>query len=374
MDKRKKIIIITAVIGTIAYLAISFYIKSTRNVIEQMVAREDLINVLIAGRNSYKDNTFNFYALVTINPKNNNIGITFIPPDYRVMMNDSGSNVVKISEVDFSNFDRIRYSLQTDLQLNVPFYIKVYAADVKRVIDMIEGINIFSLDQAKCIFNGKTGPNYLDGKKTVDYINCADEIYIKYCRILDVLLTLYNERENLKDLVNIEFVNEIIRDIRTNFMPQEMFSLIKLVMNKGNCMSTLLPGGFTSGYYVVDDINFKTYQQDFLSPLLVNSETEANSNIKILNGTSVPGLARKLRNDLIREGLNITEFGTSNYGNFEQSIFICRQSDIITANRIAEITGINKIYFVTDTTQIINILIIIGEDMVSEKKTGTDSK
>lgn len=370
MDKKKKLIVTAALTGIILYLCISFYIKSTRNVIETIIDNKDLINILVTGRNVYKENTFNFYALVSINPANNNIGITFIPPDYRIMMNDSGSDSVKISDVDFYYFDRIRYTLQKDLQLNVPFYVKVYASDVIRTIDLLDGINMFALDQEKCITRAKTGLNYLDGRKTIDYINCADmnSIYIKYDRILDVLMTLYYEREKRLALLNEDYVTEIIKNIRTNLLPQEIFSVIKLISAKGNLMSTLLPGGTNAGFYLVDEINFKTYQQDFLVPLVAEGTPENAVKIKILNGTSVQGLARKLRNNLIRDGLTVTEFGTSNFGNFEHSVIICRQCDIFTANRTAEIAGIDKIYFITDTSQLTNILIIIGEDMVSEKQ------
>ena len=370
MNRKKKLVITAGVAGIILYLCISLYIKSTRNVIEKIVDNKDLINILVTGRNVYKENTFNFYALVSINPANNNIGITFIPPDYRIMMNDSGSNSVKISDVDFYYFDRIRYTIQKDLQLNVPFYVKVYASDVVRTIDLLDGINLFSLDQSRCITNGKSGLNYMDGRKTIDYINCADQnsIYIKYDRILDVLLTLYYEREKRLALLNEDYISEIVKNIRTNLLPQEIFSVIKLISGKGNVMSTLLPGGTNAGFYLVDEINFKTYQQDFLGPLVAEGGSETAVKIKILNGTGVQGLARKLRNDLIRDGLTVTEFGTSNYGNFEHSVIICRQCDIFTANRTAEIAGIDRIYFVTDTSQLTNVLIIIGEDMVSENQ------
>lgn len=370
MDKKKKLIIVSALAGIILYLCISFYIKSTRNVIETIVDNKDLINILVTGRNVYKENTFSFYALVSINPVNNNIGITFIPPDYRIMMNDSGSDSVKISDVDFYYFDRIRYTLQKDLQMNVPFYVKVYASDVIRTIDLLDGINLFALDQEKCITKAKKGINYLDGRKTIDYINCAEmnSIYLKYDRILDVLSTLYYEREKRLAVLNEDYIAEIIKNIRTNLLPQEIFSIVKLISAKGNLMSTLLPGGTNAGFYLVDEINFKTYQQDFLGPLVAEGASENSVKIKILNGTGVQGLARKLRNDLIRDGLTVTEFGTSNFGNFEHSVIICRQCDIFTANRTAEIAGIDKIYFITDTSQLTNILIIIGEDMVSEKQ------
>jgi len=89
--------IIPVILIVSIFVGISLYNKSNRNVIDDIISMKDMINVLVAGRNVYNDNTFNFFALVTINPVNNNIGITFIPPDYRIMMNDDGTKIKKIS-------------------------------------------------------------------------------------------------------------------------------------------------------------------------------------------------------------------------------------------------------------------------------------
>jgi len=357
--------IISAIVIFFIILGINFYKKQNRNVIEEIVSMKDMINILIAGRNVYNDNTFSFFAIVTINPVNNNVGITFIPPDYRIMMNDDGTKIKKISEIDFYYFDRIKYTLKKDIQMNVPFYIKLYSPDIVRSVNMIEGIDVFSIDQAIYSSKNNFGLQYLDGEKSVNYINCAEQnsIYMKYDRVLDLMMTLYNDKENRKKLLNYDFINELFKNIKTNMMTQELYSIAEILFNKGNVDSTLLPGGFNNGFYVVDEISYRTYQQDFLTNLVLETESEPNIKIKILNGTSIPGLARKLRNDLIRDGINVVEFGTSNYPEIYDSIIVCRKSDIKSANKISEMTGIGKIYFVTDTTQLNNLLIIVGKDM-----------
>lgn len=358
--------IIAAVITLTIILGISFYRKHNRNVIDEIISMKDMINILVAGSNSYKENTFSFFALITINPVNNNIGITFIPPDYRIMMNDDGTKIKKISDLDLYYFDRIKYTLKKDIQMNVPFYIKLYPSDVVRSVNLMEGINIFSLDQSIYASKNGFGIQYLDGEKSVSYINSSEQnsIYMKYDRILDLLLTIYNDKENRKKMFNYEFITELFKNIKTNLMNQEIYSIAEIVFNKGNVDSTLLPGGFNNGFYTVDEVSYRTYQQEFLTNLVVANESEPNNiKLKILNGTSIPGLARKLRNDLIRDGMNVVEFGTSNYPVLHDSIIICRKSDNKSVNRISEMTGISKIYYVTDTTQLNNILIIVGEDM-----------
>lgn len=368
--------IISGVVILVIFTGINYYRKLNRNVIDEIISKQDMINILIAGRNVYSENTFNFFALVTINPVNSNIGITFIPPDYRIMMNDDGSKIKKISEIDLYYFDRIKYTLKKDIQMNVPFYIKLYSPDIIRAVNLIEGIEIFSLDQA--IYSAKNGfgLQYLDGDKSVAYINSAEQnsIYMKYDRILDMMLTLYNDRENRKKFLNYEFIDELFKNLKTNLMSQELYSIAEIIFNKGNVDSTLLPGGFNNGFYVVDEVSFRTYQQEFLTNLVVETETEPSVKIKILNGTTIPGLARKLRNDLIRDGMNVVEFGTSTYPPVYNSIIVCRKSDMKSANKISEMTGISKIYFVTDTTQLNNILIIVGEDMASDEQKNSKSE
>ena len=72
--KNKVNILIVAGFILLVLFGIYSYKKYTRNIIDEMIARNNLINILIAGRNVYNDNTFNFYAIVSINPGNNNIG------------------------------------------------------------------------------------------------------------------------------------------------------------------------------------------------------------------------------------------------------------------------------------------------------------
>jgi len=366
----KSKIAVAAGLVILLLLGLNEYKKGTRNVVDEIISKNGLINVLIAGRNVYHENTFSFFAILSLNPSNNNIGITFIPPDYRVLMDENGNKIKKISELDFYYFDRLRETLKKDIKLNVPFFIKVYSPDVVRVIDMLEGINLLMIDQAGLAPGTEFGLKYLDGKKLVKYINSSEKnsIYMKYDRILDILMTLYAERDNLKSCLSEIFINELFKNIKTNLLPQEILSISNIVFEKGNVDSTLLPGGFNNGLYVVDELSYKTYQQEFLTKIVTESESDPNVKISILNGTNVTGLARKMRNDLIRDGLNVIEFGTSAYPIQKDSIIICRKCDFKAANKTAEVTGINKIYFVTDTTQLSNILIIIGEDRAGDRK------
>jgi hypothetical protein len=149
-----------------------------------------MINVLIAGGNKYRERKFDFFAILSVNPDNHNIGVTFIPPSFRIGLDDEGEKGARIDDIDFIFFDKIRRSFWRDLKLNVPFYVELYATDISRMVDMMEGINIFCLDQTDIQSFAHSGQNYFDGQKVMKYINSAEQnsIFLKYDRIMDILL------------------------------------------------------------------------------------------------------------------------------------------------------------------------------------------
>ena len=93
MNKKFASLLIALILLVIAFFAINQYRNSTRNIVDLIASKKDLINVLISGINSYKDDTYVFFAVISINPANGNSGITLIPPDYGVFMNDDGSKI-----------------------------------------------------------------------------------------------------------------------------------------------------------------------------------------------------------------------------------------------------------------------------------------
>lgn len=361
---KKKIIIIAAclagffVLGGAGYL----YRMSSRNAVDVLVQKKKLINILVAGSNSYRENRHHFYCLLTINPHDGNTGITFIPPTYRVSLDSKGSRFCRLDEFDLDGFDRLATSLGRDMGLNIPFYVVLYAPDVRRAVDIMEGVDLFMLDQKDEA--SAFGLNYHDGNKILNYINTVQDnsIYLKYDRIQDVLLTLFYDRENRKKFITTSYVTELMKTIKTNLLPQEAFSLGRVMLENGNMYNTILPGSVEGNYYVVDEISRKLYENDFLNPLILGQEPDTGIKIKVLNGTDVPGLARKVRNILIREGLTVVEFSTSPYHKLDKSLIVCRKGNYSMARKVAELIGIEKICFITDNTQISNLLIIIGED------------
>ena len=356
-----------SVMAIILVLSIFIFLKKrTRNAVERFIENGKMINVLIAGSNTYNKNKHVFYAILSCNPEKNKIGITFIPSEFRVDLDGKGKSYQKINEISIKDFKNLSESLERDLKLNIPFYIVLYSPDVERIADLIEGIDLYMLDSIN-VPGLQFGLNYFDGDKIIQYINKVDEnsIYKKYDRIQDILLTLYYNKERYEKYLNIEFISEILKTIKTNFLPQEILSFGKLIFKKKSDLKcTILPGFINEkNYYVIDDIAYKIYKKDFLRKLVIENDPDQQVKVKILNGTDIAGLARKVRRKLVNEGFNVVEFGTAPYPSFEKTVIINRRGETGPLRKVSELVGSNNIYHITDSSQLINVLIILGMDL-----------
>jgi len=365
----KKILVISlASLAVLAVLLLVYYNYKivNRNTVEILVNEKKMINILIAGASAYRDDRYSFFAVMSINPENNNVGVTYIPPSFRIFLDDDGTEMARFDEVEFSNYNKImiQMTLKRTLKLNVPFIVEIYPQDVKRFVDLFEGIELFVLDQVKDQSHLHFGVNYFDGDKIVRYINSVEgnSIYLKFDRVQDILSTLYYNKEQYRRFFNPVMVSELGKSIKTNLLPQEILKIGEIIYNDGNLLSVMLPGSLEEKYYITDDIAYTIYEAEFLKNLVLTDSEEPVTKIKILNGTDEPGLARKMRNDLIREGLSVVEFGTSSYAKMHDSIIINRKGDFQAVRKVSALLGITKIYHIIDNTQLDNVLIIIGED------------
>jgi anionic cell wall polymer biosynthesis LytR-Cps2A-Psr (LCP) family protein len=371
LKKKIIILVVSSFIILLVLLGYNHYISKTRNVVEYLIKEDQLINIMIAGSNVYNDRKHNFYAILSISHKNGNIGITFIPPQYRICIDESKKNYKKINEIDFYDFTQIRKTIKKDLKINIPFYMELYSLDVEKFVDLIEGIDVYILDQIENDDFVKFNLNYLDGKKTIEYINNKknDSIYAKYDRIQDLIFSLYNSRKNKKYLNNIDLMSVFLKNIKTNILPQELFTISKFFFGEGKLVTKILPGSFNNdGYYIVDELRYKKFETNFIKLLIMKEKFEIVPIVKILNATNISGLARKMRNSLNREGLSVVEFANSPYKMMNESIIISRKGDLTAVKKVSDITGIKKIYTITNSKELINVIVIIGKDRHREEK------
>ncbi|MBN2040756.1 MAG: LytR C-terminal domain-containing protein [Spirochaetes bacterium] len=365
--RKKIIIVILIVLLLVVFLFLyNLYKKNTRNIIEAYSGSRQTISILIAGSNVFNENRHSFYCVLTINPENSRVGLTFIPPEFRVMLDPSSKKYTRIKDVDINDFKSLSASLQRTLKLHIPFYVVLYSPDVERMVDLIEGVNLYTLNDLD-IPGIEFGLNYFDGSKINRYINSVEgnSIYRKFDRIQTILLTLYSNKDKYNEYFNPVFISEVLKSVKTNLLAQEILSLTALLNNKASDFnSMILPGYFTDdGFYVMDDIAYKIYKTDFLKKLIVDDDSEQPIKIKILNSTEIDGLARKVRRKFVDDGFNVVEFGNSPFPALRKSVLINRKGAIKPVLKAGKVLNIDNIYHIVDSSQLNDVLLIIGLDL-----------
>ena len=155
----------------------------------------------------------------------------------------------------------------------------------------------------------------------------------------------------------------MLSSLNTNLLIQEMLSLADLVYDAKTVYTTIMPGKVDSNdNYTVDDITRKLYEQKFLRPLVLGITDTESIKVRILNGSDIPGLARKMRNVLTKEGLTVVEFGTSPYSVIDKTVIINQKGNLNSALRVSSILGIDAMYHIVDSSQLADVLVIAGKD------------
>lgn len=340
------------------------YTVSKRNIVAQFVENNNMINILLAGSNEYQDRRHRLFVVLSINPENNNMGLTFVPPSFAVDVNMDG-RTEKIGDVAPADFTAVARALGQELDMRIPFYTVLYSPDLSRIVDLVCGVDIFIYEKYKMTHGISFGENYLDGTHLVEYINTTENnsIYDKYDRIMDVVFALYNNRERYRKYLNRPFVELARETVQTNLNTREILSLASFFFDTSGIEWTLLPGKIdASGQYVMDEIAQTVYQESFLKKLVIEEDGEMTVKAKLLNGTRIPGLARKYRTMLMREGVNVVEFGTYENRPLSETLVIDRKGNTREAAYLSELIGAERVYQVIDSTRLHDVLVVLGKD------------
>ncbi|HEY1405647.1 MAG TPA: LytR C-terminal domain-containing protein, partial [Spirochaetota bacterium] len=157
---------------------------------------------------------------------------------------------------------------------------------------------------------------------------------------------------------------EAMKTVSTNLSPSEAYSLVKIVERNGDLMCTMLPGKVTQeGDYLIDEVAYKIYENEFLKKLVLKRDSEPNIKVKVLNASGISGLAKKMRSLFVREGVTVVEFGTYPGAVLNQSVIINQSGNIESVRKIAELTGVHRIYHIIDSSQISSVVFIAGKDV-----------
>ena len=114
--------------------------------------------------------------LAVINPQNNKILLLTIPRDYYVQLHGTTGAKDKLTDAGLYGIDMSKSTIEDLLDIEINYYVKVSFNTLVNLVDVLDGIDIYSdtafegftQDRTKCIY--KVGIQHLNGKCTLRFV------------------------------------------------------------------------------------------------------------------------------------------------------------------------------------------------------------
>ncbi len=147
-------------------------IKSLKDAVN---INKDTFNLFISGIDTYgkinSSSRSDVNILVTVNPKDEKILITWIPRDYYVNINKSKYKD-KLTHAGMYGIDSSVYAIENLLDVNINYYVKVNFTSVIDIVDALEGITVYNDETFTTNENitFRKGEITLNGEKALSFV------------------------------------------------------------------------------------------------------------------------------------------------------------------------------------------------------------
>lgn len=177
--------------------------------------------------------------VATVNPNTNQILLVSIPRDYYVKLHGTTGYNDKLTHAGIYGVDMSVKTIEDLLGININYYVKVNFSSVIKIVDVLDGIDVYSEYTFKSYsgYNFTKGYNHMDGKQALDFARTRKafasgdrqrgknqqaviEALIRKCSSATVI-TKYS---SLLDSINGSF--------QTNMSTKEITSLAKYQLDK----------------------------------------------------------------------------------------------------------------------------------------------
>jgi len=109
--------------------------------------------------------------VITVNPNNHKILITSIPRDYYVKLYNTDSKD-KLTHAGIYGVESSVKTIENLLDININYYVKVNFSSVIKVVDALNGVNVYSKHKfiSQDGYSYNVGYNYVDGEKALSFV------------------------------------------------------------------------------------------------------------------------------------------------------------------------------------------------------------
>ncbi|MBN2442079.1 MAG: LCP family protein [Spirochaetales bacterium] len=327
-----------------------------------------------------------FMEIFLYHPEQKKGGVFYIPSNLGSKI-ESLDRMEKISVLyKKGNLMPLKKKVEQIVDMDIPFYIDIQIDDISKMIDLIEGTEIFISNPVDTEYRDRrillpSGSVILDGDKLVDYIlyeEANEEEREKVWRkqkFLQALLKRIGEPETNEFLLLDDPFQLFCSLVHTNISDRDLQSFIREM--KDFDTEHMYPGRVEGKISIVEDkeLLFPHFKGEYLKMnvkqlLDTISSVEAfddevlTVSLEILNGTETNGLAGRTAKLYQNYGYEVITISNADHTNYNATIILDRKGRIDIAKKVAEIIQCERVRteIKSDGQENADVTIILGKD------------
>jgi LCP family protein required for cell wall assembly len=259
--------------------------------------------------------------LVSFDPQRGRVSGLSIPRDTRATI--PGVGVTKINAAyAFGGPGLTIRTVQELLGVPIHFYVKLGPESFARFIDAIGGIDIdvekdmkYTDRWAGLYIDLKKGPQHLNGQQAMGYVRFRHDALGDIARVerqQKMLLALFHKMKSTSAMVHApQLLRTVVENTQTNMTARELISLGMFAskLDSSDFLFATLPGTISGSDWEPDPVKTRlALTQVFYG---VSPEALAATEVEVLNGSGIPGLARLTAQRLERLGFKVVRVDTA---------------------------------------------------------------
>jgi len=251
-------------------------------------------------------------------------------------------------------------------------HFRVGDAALAQFVDILGGVDYFlpasdlmrdeNLPHGQFVLDGGLVTRLLNPPEKNEYTPA-----FKLFRYYSLFLNAWNQRAKLWPLIKDERVFAVaIKNIESSASAYDLYALTQYLATQKAWVPILLevPVRRLKDTFQVDKESAALYFRNLKKQLTQKEHPYVNDppKMEVKNGTHIANLARTMRAELSRKGVQILEFTNADHNDYDQTILLGTSGNAFYLESIARILGVQRAYATVNRSLFTDLVLVLGKD------------
>jgi len=368
LRKLRPLFLIGAALVFAVFATVYIFKFFNRANLEKALNGRDGFSILFVVTSAADDKKVQVVSVAQVFPATQRIGvISFFPATH---LKDTDASLEALFKAN--GVPAVSSAVSEFLGERITAYFRVRDTTLAQFVDILGGIDYFlpaadqlkdeNLPRGQFVLDGSLVPRLLNPPEKNEYTPA-----FKLFRYYSLLLNAWHQRAKLWPLIKDEKVFALaVKSIETNTSASDLFSLCQSFATQKSWLPILLevPVRRVKDAFHVDRDAAAVYFRTLTRQLTQKEHPFVNDppKMEVKNGTHVANLARTMRTELSRKGVQILEFTNADHNDYDKTILLGTSGNAFYLESIARIMGVQKSYAAVNRSLFTDLVLVLGKD------------